>query len=71
MVCCLLAVTPEVSSSRRHEKRYRGSHELPIGAKTWDAIDEAIRVRDNVLLVLSQTAIDSDWIENEVSKAYA
>jgi len=47
------------------------SHDLPIGAKTWDAIDEAIRVRDKVLLVLSQAAIDSDWVEDEVNKAYA
>jgi TIR domain/Pentapeptide repeats (8 copies) len=46
-------------------------HDLPIGAKTWDAIDEAIRVRDKGLLVLSQAAIDSDWVEDEVSKAYA
>ena len=46
-------------------------HDLPIGAKTWDAIDEAIRRRDKVLLVLSQAAIDSDWVEDEVSKAYA
>ena len=46
-------------------------HDLPIGAKTWDAIDQAIRVRDKVLLVLSQAAIDSDWVEDEVNKAYA
>jgi TIR domain/Pentapeptide repeats (8 copies) len=46
-------------------------HDLPIGAKTWDAIDEAIRVRDKVLLVLSQAAIDSDWVEDEVNRAYA
>jgi TIR domain len=45
--------------------------DLPIGAKTWDTIDEAIRLRDRVLLVLSQAAIDSDWVEDEVSKAYA
>lgn len=36
-----------------------------------DAIDEAIRLRDKVLLVLSQAAIDSDWVEDEVNKAYA
>lgn len=46
-------------------------HDLPIGAKTWDVIDEAIRLRDKVLLVLSQAAIDSDWVEDEVNKAYA
>jgi hypothetical protein len=46
-------------------------HDLPIGAKTWDAIDEAIRLRDKVLLVLSRAAIDSNWVEDEVNKAYA
>ena len=46
-------------------------HDLHIGAKTWDAIDEAIRLRDKLLLVLSKAAIESDWVEDEVSKAYA
>jgi hypothetical protein len=46
-------------------------HDLPIGAKTSDAIDEAIRFRDKLLLVLSRSAIDSDWVEDEVNTAYA
>jgi len=46
-------------------------HDLAIGAKTWDAIDEAIRLRDKLLLVLSKNSIRSDWVEDEVSKAYA
>jgi hypothetical protein len=46
-------------------------HDLPIGAKTWDAIDEAIRFRDKLLLILSKNAIASDWVGDEVSKAYA
>ncbi len=46
-------------------------HDLPIGAKTWDAIDEAIRLRDKVLLILSKHAIASDWVEDEVTKAFA
>jgi len=46
-------------------------HDLPIGAKTWDAIDEAIRLRDKVLLILSRNAIESDWVEDEVTKAFA
>jgi hypothetical protein len=45
-------------------------HDLPIGAKTWDAIDAAIRVRDKLLLILSKSAIASDWVEDEVSKAF-
>jgi hypothetical protein len=46
-------------------------HDLPIGAKTWDTIDEAIRLRDKVLLILPKNAIASDWVEDEVTKAFA
>jgi TIR domain len=35
-------------------------HDLPIGAKTWDAIDEAIKLRDKLLLILSENSIVSD-----------
>jgi len=34
-------------------------HDLPIGAKTWDAIDAAIRLRDKLLLILSKASIVS------------
>jgi hypothetical protein len=44
-------------------------HDMPIGAKIIDAIDEAIRLRDRVLLVLSEGAIASDWVEGEVTRA--
>ena len=46
-------------------------HNLPIGAKTWDAIDEAIRLRDKLPLILSKASIASEWVEDEVNKAYA
>jgi TIR domain len=46
-------------------------HDLPIGAKIWDAIDEAIKLRDKLLLILSENSIASDWVEDEVSKAFA
>jgi hypothetical protein len=46
-------------------------HDLPIGAKTWDAIDEAIKLRDKLLLILSTNSIGSDWVEDEVQKAFA
>jgi uncharacterized protein YjbI with pentapeptide repeats len=46
-------------------------HDLPIGAKTWDAIDEAIRLRDKLLLILSKASIASEWVEDEVNKAHA
>jgi hypothetical protein len=46
-------------------------HDLPIGAKTWDAIDEAIKLGDKLLLILSGNSIASDWVEDEVQKAFA
>ena len=43
-------------------------HDMPIGAKIIDAIDEAIRLRDKVLLILSEHSIASDWVEDEVTQ---
>jgi hypothetical protein len=39
------------------------------GAETLDAINEAIRLRDKVLLVLSEGAIASDWVEGKVTRS--
>ena len=44
--------------------------DLKIGAKTRPAIDEAIRVRDKLLLILSEKSIESDWVEKEVETAF-
>jgi uncharacterized protein YjbI with pentapeptide repeats len=46
-------------------------HDLPIGANTWDVIDEAIRLRDKLLLILSGNSIASDWVEDEVNKGFS
>jgi uncharacterized protein YjbI with pentapeptide repeats len=44
--------------------------DMKIGAKILDTLDEAIRLRDKVLLVLSEASIASDWVEDEVTKAF-
>ena len=44
--------------------------DLKIGARTRPAIDEAIRVRDKLLLILSEKSIESDWVEKEVETAF-
>ena len=44
--------------------------DLKIGARTRPAIDEAIRVRDKLLLILSKKSIESDWVEKEVETAF-
>lgn len=45
-------------------------HDLPIGGKIMDEIDAAVRLRDKLLLVLSEHAIESDWVEDEVKTAF-
>jgi uncharacterized protein YjbI with pentapeptide repeats len=46
-------------------------HDMPIGGKILDEIHTAIRLRDKVLLILSEHSINSDWVENEVTRAFA
>jgi hypothetical protein len=43
--------------------------DLKIGDKIRDRIDESIRLRDKLLLVLSESSIASDWVEHEVESA--
>jgi uncharacterized protein YjbI with pentapeptide repeats len=42
---------------------------LKIGAKTRPAINEAIRVHDKLMLVLTEDSLASDWVEGEVEAA--
>jgi hypothetical protein len=46
------------------------AEDMKIGAKIRDVIEEAIRLRDKVLLVLSEASIASTWVEGEVEKAF-
>lgn len=45
-------------------------HDMPVGGKILDEIDAAIRLRDKVLLIVSEHSIKSDWVEDEVKTAY-
>jgi len=47
------------------------SEDMKIGDKTWDSIYHYIRMRDTVLIILSEDSISSDWIEDEVNAALA
>jgi len=44
--------------------------DLKIGDKFWQGIDQAIRVRDKVLLVLSESSLASEWVETEVEATF-
>jgi uncharacterized protein YjbI with pentapeptide repeats len=43
--------------------------DLKIGDRIRDRIDESIRLRDKLLLILSENSIVSDWVEHEVESA--
>ena len=44
-------------------------HDMQGGKKVHEQIDEAIRVHDKVLLILSQASMESEWVKTEISKA--
>jgi hypothetical protein len=50
---------------------YLASEDLPIGAKIRVGIDEAIRVCNKLLLILSKYSVASQWVEQEVETALA
>ncbi len=44
-------------------------HDLRGGKKVHEQIDEAIRVHDKLLLILSPSSMESEWVKTEISKA--
>jgi hypothetical protein len=44
-------------------------HGMRSGKKVHEQIDEAIRVYDRLLLVLSPASMESEWVKTEISKA--
>ena len=44
--------------------------EIKIGDEIRAAIDEAIRFREKLLIVLSENSIDSKWVKKEVETAF-
>ena len=44
-------------------------HHLQQGKKLHEQIDEAIRMYDKLLLILSQDSMNSEWVKTEISKA--
>lgn len=45
-------------------------HDLRIGERILDELHAAIRLRDKVMLILSEHSITSEWVEDEVTKAF-
>ncbi|MGA9364591.1 MAG: toll/interleukin-1 receptor domain-containing protein [Bacteroidota bacterium] len=51
-------------------KCWFASEDLMIGQKIRPGIDEAIRIHDKLLLVLSKSSVKSEWVEKEVETAF-
>jgi TIR domain len=51
------------------ERCWFAPHDMPIGGKIRDKIDVAIRLRDKLLLILSEHSIKSNWVEDEIEQA--
>jgi uncharacterized protein YjbI with pentapeptide repeats len=47
------------------------TEDMKIGDKIRPRLDEAIRIHDKLLLVLSEHSVSSDWVETEVETALA
>ena len=45
------------------------AEDMKIGDRIRRSIDEAIRIHDKLLIILSEHSIDSDWVETEVETA--
>lgn len=44
-------------------------HNMRTGDRIRDTIDEQIRVHDKLLLILSESSVESNWVDNEVEAA--
>ncbi len=44
--------------------------DMPIGARILDTIYGAIRQREKLLLILSEHSVDSEWVRDEVERAF-
>jgi TIR domain/Pentapeptide repeats (8 copies) len=53
-----------------HVRCWFAPEDLKIGDKIRTGIDEAIRIHDKLLLVLSGNSVDSAWVEKEVETAF-
>src|ERR1035437_3774773 len=53
----------------RNVRCWFAPHDVQGGKKLHDQIDDAIRVHDKLLLILSPESMKSEWVKTEISKA--
>jgi hypothetical protein len=44
-------------------------HDVQAGKKLYEQIDQAIRIYDKLLLIISDSSINSEWVKTEITKA--
>ncbi len=49
-----------------HLRVWFAPEEMKAGQKIHEQIDQAIRVYDKLLLVLSEHSMDSEWVKSEI-----
>jgi TIR domain len=54
---------------QEHLRVWCAPEDMKGGRKSLSQIDEAIRVHDKLLLVLSENSMESDWVKLEIRKA--
>ncbi len=52
-----------------HVRCWFAPHDIQSGKKLHEQIDEAIRLHDKLLLILSPHSMESEWVKTEIAKA--
>ena len=55
---------------QKHVRCWFAPEDMKIGERIRPRIDEAIRVHDKLLLVLTESSMKSAWVEKEVETAF-
>ncbi len=58
------------SLDKKGVRSWYAPEDMEIGDKILDRIDQAIRVHDKLLVILSEASISSEWVEDEVTTAF-
>ena len=57
------------SSQAKGVRCWFAPHDIQGGRKLHEQIDEAIRLHDKLLLILSGDSMESEWVKTEIAKA--
>jgi len=64
-----MQVVPAQDLQAKGVRCWFAPHDIQGGRKLHEQIDEAIKVYDKLLLILSDASMSSEWVSTEISKA--